>query len=526
MRMGILSKPAILSGATLFVGLVAAAAWMVSFSLKDDGRIVSAVHLGWAGGGLKLPSCSLGQLTLEEAKRRLQVIADAVASEKVRLSMVEMPSGVEVECIETDVSSLGVYFDVDAVAKAAYEYGRQGSILKRLGERWMALRHSPKCSYTNCRFAVKPQFGLHERIAVDLLRRIKPIVELRPCNARVEVADGCIRIIKSKYGRRVDEVSTLLSWTTQLSSGELPKRVFLKLVRPQIATEDIAHINAIIGECVTRYSTRRASRAHNIRLAASAIDGKLILPGEVFSYNEAVGPRNLKRGYRVAPVLVRGEFRNDVGGGVCQVAGTLFNAALLAGLEIVERHRHSRPVDYLPIGMDATVDYGRIDLKLRNPYEHAVYIKATASNGKLMVLILGKHSDVRYKVKSELVKVLTPPVVMRRDPSLPVGRRQVERNGRAGYVSVVWRFAYKDGKLIRKELVCRDTYPPQPKIIRVGSPGSAVRPQDQFASSPLRRKAEGPDENCQLDRRMREFGRSVDEWLIDVREEFFGAGNE
>lgn len=488
------------------------------FSYRDNERIIRGVIFSPHHCPFR---CDLSGMTPEQAREELlRSFWKHLEKSKIRLVARPVGGGSEQASWTFDARSIGIRFDVDEVVKAAYEYGRRGGFLQRLRERLQALRGG---------FIVTSKYALDETVARCLIRKLGQAAERPPKDAKVKLVGGRPRIVAGSHGIHLDrgeEEMTLRLWRAILGAGdfvsELP--IFVSVVRPQVSTEDVAHIDAVIGKCTTYYSARKVARAHNIHLAASAIDGKLIREGEVFSFNEVVGPRCFERGYKIAPMLVRGRFEPGIGGGVCQVAGTLFNAALHAGLQIVERHRHSRPVDYLPAGMDATVDYGSLDLKLRNPYPYAVYIKAYAGGGRLTVLILGKQTEVRYRVRSKVVKVIPPPVVVKVDPSLPAGKRLVEQRGHSGYATVTWRSAYMDGKLLREEVICRDLYLPQPTIIRVGAPANPARAPNETIDAAVSQRVETASEashRSHTNQHLHYPRQSSGEQLIDVRKLFF-----
>lgn len=144
----------------------------------------------------------------------------------------------------------------------------------------------------------------------------------------------------------------------------------------------------VLGEFSTNFNLKSVSRSENIRLAADNLNETIILPGEVFSYNETVGPTTKEMGYRLARIFVRGNERKGYGGGVCQVSTTLYNAALEAEMDIVERHPHSKEVHYVEEGKDAAVSYGGIDLKIANPYDTPVKINADVVDNEVMVKIV------------------------------------------------------------------------------------------------------------------------------------------
>ncbi|MUT68844.1 VanW family protein [Paenibacillus sp. NEAU-GSW1] len=165
----------------------------------------------------------------------------------------------------------------------------------------------------------------------------------------------------------------------------------------KIDAELIAHLrDRLIGSYVTYYNANNRNRSHNIALSAKAINNQVFLPGETFSFNRVVGQRTLEKGYMQAPVIVRGELSEGIGGGICQVSSTLFNAADRAGLVIVKRYSHSRNVPYVLPGRDATVSWDGPDFAFQNQYNQPILIKAFAGGGRVFVSIYS--SDViEYK---------------------------------------------------------------------------------------------------------------------------------
>ncbi|MDR1689215.1 MAG: VanW family protein [Clostridiales bacterium] len=143
----------------------------------------------------------------------------------------------------------------------------------------------------------------------------------------------------------------------------------------------------LLGEFKTEFSPHLKSRNSNIKLAAKALDGTIILPGEELSFNEAVGPTTKENGYQLSRIFIKGKDKKGYGGGVCQVSSTLYNAALKAGMDITERHAHSKDVYYVQEGMDAAVSYGGIDLKFANPHDTPVKISTSVSDSEIYITI-------------------------------------------------------------------------------------------------------------------------------------------
>lgn len=156
-----------------------------------------------------------------------------------------------------------------------------------------------------------------------------------------------------------------------------------------------------LGSYSTYYNQRNSERTDNIALAAEAINNTVIFPRETFSFNEVVGERTVERGYKKAPVIVKGELAEDIGGGICQVSSTLFNAVDLKGIQIVERYAHSRRVPYVPLGRDATVSWWGPDFVFKNLYNEPVLIRASSQNGRMLVTIYSSDTVEYFNGNAE-----------------------------------------------------------------------------------------------------------------------------
>jgi vancomycin resistance protein YoaR len=170
-------------------------------------------------------------------------------------------------------------------------------------------------------------------------------------------------------------------------------------VYPKVDSELLSDIRSIrIGRYITSFNPRNKKRSHNIQLAVEAINNHVVFPGETFSFNAVVGKRTTEKGYEKAKVIVRGEYAEDIGGGICQVSSTLFNAVDSAGLKIVQRFSHSRHVPYIPPGRDATVSWYGPDFEFKNMYNQPILIQARTI-GNLLVIKLFSSEVIEYKPK-------------------------------------------------------------------------------------------------------------------------------
>jgi vancomycin resistance protein YoaR len=223
-----------------------------------------------------------------------------------------------------------------------------------------------------------------------------------------------------------------------------------------------------LGSYATSLSGRTRGQRLNASRAARAVDGVTLEPGAVFSFNKTVGSWTAERGYVPAPVSYDGELVVDWGGGVCQTSTTLYNAALLAGLQVLERHRHTWAPKYVPPGRDAAVAQYDIDLRLRNPYPWPVRVVSVSSEGSIGFRIIGRERGPMAQLTGETT-ALTPPITVTKfDARLSHGRRRVLTRGRPGFRVAVTRTFVRGSRAGQRELVSQDTYPVMNTVIAVG----------------------------------------------------------
>ncbi len=241
-----------------------------------------------------------------------------------------------------------------------------------------------------------------------------------------------------------------------------------KIIVPELTAADLEQIDGKLAEFSTYYSGTR-NRRDNIVLAVKHIDGTLLRAGETFSYNKTVGPRDSEAGFKPAPQYVHGKHVMGEGGGICQVSSTLFNAALLSSLKIVQRQNHSMPVGYLRHGRDATAVYGAIDMQFQNDTPAPLYIRASANGGLLVFSIFGKRTPGREVVlqKGKETNVGSP-VETHPDPHIAAGRRIVEERGSPG-IHVTWVRIIKDNGQVVKRETFASHYTAFPTIVAVGT---------------------------------------------------------
>jgi len=226
----------------------------------------------------------------------------------------------------------------------------------------------------------------------------------------------------------------------------------------------------VIAAYTTSLEGRTPAQIYNARRAAQALDGVTIFPGRTFSFNRTVGGWSADAGFKKAPVSFDGELVRDWGGGVCQTSTTLYNAALLAGMKIVERHRHYWPTTYVEPGRDAAVAFDNVDLRFTNPFPRPVRLSAQVRGSRLTVRLLSRCVlRARYHIVTSVRRVNMPSLVTRSDPHLAGGRRRTIVTGAPGYDVEVYRVGEsRDGHTTR-EVTSRDVYPVLHEVVAVGA---------------------------------------------------------
>lgn len=265
----------------------------------------------------------------------------------------------------------------------------------------------------------------------------------------------------------IEEAKQLLAETKEEYS------IPLIITLPKITTESLGEqaFPEQLGKYTTRYDESNKNRSTNIKLASEKIDKKILMPGEIFSYNKVVGERTIKTGYKEAAVYMNGKVVDGIGGGICQVSSTLYNAALDANLEIVKRTNHYFITSYVPASRDATVSYGTIDFQFKNNRTYPIKIECRAKNGISEITILGIKEAAEYEVvvQDEITEVIPYTVKYVDTDILQKGEENIIQQGSNGYKSQAYKVVKLNGKIISKTLLSKDSYNPMQRVIERGT---------------------------------------------------------
>ncbi|MFP6687412.1 MAG: VanW family protein [Polyangiaceae bacterium] len=359
---------------------------------------------------------------------------------------------------------LGFHIDVRDTTLRAYGKGHRGSWSERLAQTAKARRGA---------LDVPLSYRFDDRAAQDHLKVYVSDVARSPVNARLDLANR--KKIADTPGRALDLNGTLAGLRRQgFGVAQQPDRVSLAM-RWQPASVTLADLQSldlstVLSSYETRFAVYKRGRSSNVLLAAKLLDGLVMRGGQLMSFNERVGPRTRDRGFQFAPEIVGDELTVGVGGGTCQVSSTLHAAALYGGMDISQRKSHSRPSSYTRLGLDATVAYPVVDLKIRNPFPFTIVIHAHVPEpGKLRVELLGGEavSKVRYSYAIAKVEPFVRRITVK--PHLKDGRVFRKQKGTRGMdVFSFVTISYTDGRVEKRRYF--SGYRPTPEVFWV-APG-------------------------------------------------------
>ena len=267
----------------------------------------------------------------------------------------------------------------------------------------------------------------------------------------------------------VDKAKQLLNENNDNTEITIP----LKYTNPKITLKNLK-INLFPDELstfFTQYDESNKDRTTNLNIAAAKIDGTILSPGEEFSYNKIVGARSIEAGYKEAKIYQNGKVVDGLGGGICQISSTLYNAAVCANLDVTERFNHQFITSYVKPGRDATVSYGSKDLKFKNNRTYPIRIDSYVSNGMATVDIYGIKEKQEKQVSIDVETVSTLPYETKyiKDTSLPAGEEKLKQRGADGIIVNSYKITKENGNIISKELLSKDTYKPLERIIAKSS---------------------------------------------------------
>lgn len=404
--------------------------------------------------GVSVDEFDLSFLTKDEAAKLIMNKREQELDEK---NMV-LTYGDKV--FDINIRQFDFKYDYDSAIDKAYSIGREGNIISRIKEIITTKKNGVKINL-NSSYNKDKIYEITESIAQE--------IDMEMEEAQFHFNNGNINITDEVIGKKVkqEELAQLIETNIKdLSTIEIP----VEIIYPTRTRELLSRINGVIAEYSTSFKGSNKERIENIIISSKALSNDIIMPGDIFSFNEMVGPREKKFGYKEANVIIKGEFTPDVGGGVCQTSTTLYNALLLADVDIIERHHHSIPVKYVNIGQDAAVAYGFLDLKFKNNFDFPIYIHSRVVGDRIHIYIYGDRNakDYSIKIESKIVETIEPQEEKVEDSTLAPGTKELVQQGRTGYKVHTYKHKIKNGKVVDTQLITKDFYKPRNFIYRVG----------------------------------------------------------
>lgn len=393
--------------------------------------------------------------TRDEAKAEIEKL---VSSHLVNNKMlVEAPE----KQFTLKVEDLKVSYNVDETVDKVLKYGKNLSSSEKL-----QLINNPKEENFDLDVAYD------ENSLNSFIDSIAKETERAPENASIKVAGDKFEYKNHVVGYKVNRDAFKADIIRVLTDGnEENIKVTVEEQVPKITIEQLSSINAKVSSYTTNFTNiPNPNRENNIKIAASKINGIILFPDDVFSFNQSVGRTTEKEGYKKAPTIVKNRIVDDYGGGICQVSSTLYSAMLHANVKALERTNHNLPVSYIPLGLDATVSEGSTDFKFKNTLGFPLYIESIIQNGNLIFNIYSNNTltQKNYKARNEIYATLEPKTIEEYDESLPAGTRKTAMNPSKGHKVRVYLDTMENGNVINTELISDNHYNPIDKIVKIG----------------------------------------------------------
>ncbi|MBQ6313067.1 MAG: VanW family protein [Lachnospiraceae bacterium] len=447
---------AVIGAALLIFGVFTLKNW-ISLRNYDKTKIAKNVHIG---------ALDVSGMTKKEAQKALKKTLKKAKKQTVSL-------GVGDDSTEIALKDLGVSIkDYKKLAGRALDYGSKGSVNKR-HKRIKALKKEP--------YVVPLHFKLDKKVAGKQIdQAIAPFVE-SPVNATIKMSGSKTKIVKGKDGTVADTKKAISSIENRLNDNWNGEEVYVVVSTvksgPKVSAEDLKEMKDVLGSFETSFEGSDEGRSHNIELGCSMINGTLVEPGETFSTDAAMRPYTEECGWEGAASYENGDIVDSLGGGVCQISSTLYNAVLYAELEVVQRQQHSRTVSYVEPGRDAAIAGDIKDFKFKNNTKNPVYIYGNVKDQKLTFAIYGKETrdpDREIEFESEVLTTTDFKTTYKASND-PVGQMYISASGHEGMTAKLWKIVTVNGEEKERVEVNETEYQPQNTVINVGIAGTATQ---------------------------------------------------
>ena len=392
----------------------------------------------------------------EEPRQVAEALADAALDREVTLRVLGRPT-------RRSWRDLGAHADIERVVRWVDEARDPQSPMAT---------HAREEAVAQLRLRLP--LSLDATVAAEVLNTLAARVDQPARDARVDTARGVV--VPDQEGRRLDVWATLDALDSALRTGAEEVDVTVIRTAARRTDEELAgaRFDTLLGSFETPYNGMARERTHNLRVAARKVDGLVLMPGERWDFNERLGERSLANGFRPATVIAGGELVDGVGGGACQIAGTLHAAIFFAGLEVLERHPHSRPSTYIKLGLDAAVSYPNLTFTFRNDRDFPVYVRMQVRGGQTVAEVWGAARTEEVSFVRRIDDVTPFEEREAEDAELPSGVRVLSQRGVPGFAVSRWRMRRDVRTNVTTRDRSEDRYPPTTQVWRVGTGPAAA----------------------------------------------------
>lgn len=358
--------------------------------------------------------------------------------------------------------NIGTDYDVKEVVEKAYNIGRDKGIITNI---------KTKSSLTMGKKIILDYSITYDEKKLDkYLKELNKKIYIKPKSATIRIVNGKIIVTKEKDGYELNKdqlKNTIIKKIKDLDNKD--EIIPTSSVKPFYSYNDLSKINTSLGSFETYFNANNYNRSNNIKLAANATSNILLDKGELFSFNSYIQKSHINKYLKEAPVIVNGKQEKGIGGGMCQVSSTIYNAALYSGMKIVNVRNHSIPSPYIEKGRDATVSGGTIDLKFSNKFDSPILIHNQIIGNKIVCTIYGNKKDYKdIEIITETTDILHNRTIRKNSEKYELGVKAIEQEGRKGYKVQTYR-VYKSTLGSKTEYIGESYYPSQDRIIVYGT---------------------------------------------------------
>lgn len=422
--------------------------------------------------GVKIASLDVSGMTQDEALTAVEEHVDQILESKVMIQVTDNQ-------LETSFEELGVSCEWQGIVKKAYQLGKQGNPIKRF-KTMEQIKLSGK------------QYALPFQVSQDTVQSFVEDqckqFDVKAKNSKLKFKNGKLKATKDQTGHEVQVEETVEEIRKTIDkalakdrSDSLMIQAVVKDTEPEYTKEEVSKCKDLLSSYSTSYASSTAARANNVKTAAEYINGTVLYPGKTFSTIKVIKDRTEENGYQPAPEYSSGNVVEGIGGGVCQVSTTLYNAVINAELDIVERSPHSMVVSYVDVSRDAAISGDYKDFKFKNNTDAPIYIASSATGGTLTFRIYGQETRAdnrKIEFESETLETIQPgEPVETVDSSKPASYREVTQSAHVGYKAKLWKIVYVDGVQTEKIELNSSSYKAEPEHITVGASKDKATPK-------------------------------------------------